>query len=232
MMRGALPQFSQVNPQFTEMVGWARPWDRSALRGKAFDAAQKLDPFTVAFPATGETVGDILFAESFQLKRTADWLATQVPPPPAPPTSRERIDAVLVRARQGDADAIAYEKALGAATDQDARRYLDEAASLGSVDAMEAAAEMAHAAKDTQSEMFWAETAANAGSVRAMKRLTAVLFDTGRVGEGITWLEKAGQAGDSDSYWMLAQMANQSGDHASAQRWADAGAQAMRNACA
>ena len=224
----ALPQFSQVNPQFTEMVGWVRPGDRAALRDKAFNAAQKLDPFTVAFRASGETVGDILFAESFQLERTADWLATPVPPPPPPPTSRERIDAVLERARQGDADAIAYEKALQAPTDQDARRYLDEAASLGSVDAMEAAAEMAHAAADTQSELFWAETGANAGSVRAMKRLTAALFDAGRVGEAIAWLEKAGRAGDPDAYWMLAQMANQGGDHASAQRWADVGAQAWQ----
>jgi len=227
----ALPQFSQINPQFVEMVGWARPHDRSALRDKAFDAAQQLDPFVVAFPASGETVGDILFAESFQLGRTADWLANPVPPPPPPPTARERIDAVVERARQGDADAVAYENALRAPTDEQARRYLDEAASLGSVDAMEAAAEMAHAAGDAQSELFWAETAANAGSIRAMMRLTAILFDTGRANEGIAWLDRAGQAGDPEAYWLLAKMANEAGDHASAQRWADVGARAGNAEC-
>jgi hypothetical protein len=190
----ALPAFQQSKPEFVELIGWARPADRIALREKAFEAAQQLPPQTVVFPMSGETIGNILLAESTALGRAVDWLANPAPLPTPPPTARARIDAVVERARHGDADAIAYEKALGATTDEESRRLLDEAASLGSVDAMEAAAEMAHSAGDTQSETFWAETAANAGSVTGMNRLAAIHFGAGRDNDAVPWFEKAGQA--------------------------------------
>lgn len=226
-----LPQFSQSNPDLVEMIGWSRPGDRVTMREKSFDAAQKLEPRQVVFPRTGETVGSILLSESIDMGRTVDWLANPGPPPPPVPTSRERIDAVIARAQQGDADAVAFEKALAAATDEESRRFLDEAASLGSVDAMEGAAEMAQAVGDAQSELFWSETAASVGSIKGMNRLVAILYGSGRVPEAVGWLQKAGQAGDDEAFALLARMADEDGDHAAAQQYAESGAQAGNAEC-
>jgi hypothetical protein len=226
-----LPQFRQSNPNFVELIGWARPADRATMREKSFEAVQHLEPRQVVFARSGETIGSILLSESTDMGRTVDWLASPVPPPPPVPTSRERIDAVIASAQQGDAEAVAFERALAAESDEESRRFLDEAASLGSVDAMEAAAEMAQAAGDGQSELFWAETAANAGSIKGMNRLVAILYGSGRVPEAVGWLQKAGQAGDDQAYALLARMANENGDHAAAQQWAEAGAQAGNAEC-
>jgi len=218
------PELSQKIPQFCEMVGWARPGDRAALRDKAFDAAQRLEASLMLFPFSNERVGEIVLTESVYLNRVADWLARTEPPPPAPPTTRERIDAVLERARAGDADAILYEKALTASTDEEARQLLEQAAMLGSVDAMEAAAEMCAATGNTQAEAFWAESAANAGSIKGMNQLAYICSGAGREAEAVSWLEKAGQAGDLRAFELLSKMTNQNGDHAAAERWAEAGA--------
>ena len=227
----ALPEFRQTNPNLVEMIGWARPADRATMRDKAFEAALHLDPRQVVFASSGDSVGTILLLESIALGRTVDWLSNPAPPPPPAPSSRERIDAVIRRARQGEADAIAFEKALAATSNEESRRFLEESASLGSIDAMEAAAEMAQAAGDTQSELFWAETAASAGSVRGMSRLVAILYDAGRIPEAVGWLERAGQAGDDKAYALLAQMASEDGDQDGAKRWADVGAQAGNPEC-
>lgn len=225
------PAFQQTNPRIIQMIGWARPEERRELRDRAFTAAQQLPPDTVIFPVTGESVGTYLLSESTALVRVVDWLANPVPPSLPGPTSRERLDAVIERSRRGDPDAVAFEKAIAAQSDEESRRLFDEAASLGSIDAMEAAAEMAYAAGDSQSELFWAETAANAGSVKGMNRLFAILFAAGRIDEANTWLERAGVAGDSDAYWMLARMANENGDHATALRWAEKGSVAGNAEC-
>jgi hypothetical protein len=81
----AFPQLQQTNPQFCELLGWARPGDRAVLRDKAFDAATRLPASLVVFPSSHETVGEILWSESIALQRPVDWLARTEPPPPAPP---------------------------------------------------------------------------------------------------------------------------------------------------
>src|SRR5215475_479775 len=54
----ALPQMRPVNPQFCEMLGWARASDRGVLRDKAFDAAARLPASLLVFPSSSrETVG-------------------------------------------------------------------------------------------------------------------------------------------------------------------------------
>jgi hypothetical protein len=229
----ALPQLRQVNPEFCEMLGWVRAGDRAALRDKAFDAAARLPASLLVFPSSSrETVGEILWTESIALERPADWLARIEPWPTASvPTARESVDAILGRARQGDSDAVLYEKALSAPTDAEALLYLEQAAMLGSVEAMEAAAEMCAAAGNVPAEQYWAEQGANAGSVKAMTRLAAICSGAGRDDEAITWTERAGEAGHPGALDVLAAMASNDADNPAAERWADIGARRGHPVC-
>lgn len=222
----ALPQLRQVNPQFCEMLGWARAGDRAALRDKAFDAATRLPASLLVFPSSSrDTVGEILWTESIALERPADWLARTEPwPTTSVPTARESVDAIVNRAQQGDPDAVLYEKALSAPTDTEALLYLEQAAMMGSVEAMEAAAEICAAAGDAQGERYWAEYGATAGSVTAMTRLAAIYSGAGRDDEAIAWTERAGEAGELGALEVLAALAGNADGHPAAERWADIGA--------
>lgn len=220
----ALPELGQSNPQFCELIGWARAGDRSVLRMKAFDAAHRLPASLVVFPGSRETVGQIHLTKSLQLNQPVDWLARTEAPPRGPVPLRDRIDAIITRARAGDADAILYEKALGAATDEESRGFLEQAGMLGNVDAMEAAMDMCAATGTTQPEAFWAESAAKAGSVKGMRQMASIESGAGREAEARDWLEKAGQAGDASAYELLSYVANSAGAHQASERYAELGA--------
>jgi hypothetical protein len=227
-MKTVLPEMAKSNPQTAQFWGRPRHGDIEALTKRAVHAAQQVDARQVVTPLYGQNAGSFLLNVP-QLKGTVvDVLAR-----PLDTVNRTRVelDAVLERARNGDPAAIAYENSLKTEDSAEMRRHLLESARLGSVEGLEAMAELAVADGDVEAEARWATSAANAGSSKAMMLLAGTLYRQGKIAESRDWFEKAAQAGAPDAYYLLGRIAAESDGDQAARRWFSLGADADHPAC-
>jgi hypothetical protein len=214
-------------PMAAATLGSAPDALRDELLGSALKACSELDPEQTVLPRIKVPVHNLQASWSKQLGRPVESIATPEP-------SGETVEKILVDAEGGDEAKqalVAGSVALGEGRHEEALRYFEHGAKLGSVDAMLGAAQVAVELSKPTVNHFWNEQAAAAGDTRGMFNLGIAAFDTNDLATANRWFQSAAQAGNSEAYAALIEVAERSGDDVAARRWAETGAQMNNPRC-
>lgn len=144
------------------------------------------------------------------------------------------MQAAIDQADAGDAASEARLRAIGAGLeghDERALELFEEAARLGSVEAMYEAGCMARDLGRPAETVRWFETAAAAGHRDAQYNLGSLAFNDGDLAAARRHWERAAEMGDPSAFAALTQLASDAGDDAAERRWAAAGADAGHPFC-
>jgi hypothetical protein len=158
-------------------------------------------------------------------------------PDPAEAANREVVDSMynlIVGDNSGDPASEHHKNGmlLWASGDGEAAlAALNEAAKLGSVQAMKDAGDLASEMGRQDESRFWFESAANAGDTAAMWNLAVFALDAGDLAKAAVWYQRSAEAGLADGYAALTQMASDRDDAAAERHWSKLGAEAGQTFC-
>lgn len=182
-----------------------------------------------AIAPPGQVMGDL---DNFLLVPPTPLFTAAVPAVPV--DDAQELNDLLRRAESGDEASIACVAGMHLhleGRNEEALAALEQAARLGSLDAMTTAAHVARELGRDSEAQFWLESAAQAGSHVAMFNMGLAAISNGDVPGAVVWYERSAEAGSLEALAALVQVANDCGDKDGERRWAERGSEAGHPFC-
>jgi TPR repeat protein len=162
---------------------------------------------------------------------------SMVDPLPNPDENAQVVDRVfetMKRAEAGDPASEHHMNGMALWANgrlEEAMSELEEAAKLGSAQAMKDAGDLAADMGQTDQARFWFESAANAGDSAAMWNMAVIAVNVGDLATAESWYLRSAEAGLTEGYAALTQLADDRGDEIAKKRWARLGAEQGQTFC-
>ncbi len=145
-----------------------------------------------------------------------------------------RMHDLVERAKSGDQASELHVRAIQVLDTGDQAsglELLEQAARLGSAQAMKDAGDVCTELGREFEAHSWFEAAARGGNAVAMYNLGALAIQADDRELAALWYQRAGEAGDPDGYAALTQLADEAGDPRGERHWARPGAEAGQPFC-
>jgi hypothetical protein len=224
----------QASPMAVAVLGKASPEQLDTILSEGFKACRGLDPEGEVIPGHPVKVADLERAWSQQLGRPVERLATQPSESDGTAGGSDVVREVLAEAEAGDESQQALVAAAVAQNEgrhEEALSYLEHGGTLGNVEAMLGAAQLARELGRAGVDRFWTEAAANAGSSVATFNMGLSALHDGDLEGASRWLQTAGSQGNAEAYAALIEVADRAQDASAQARWAETGAQMNHPRC-
>lgn len=146
----------------------------------------------------------------------------------------DHVQTVIAEADAGDAASQAYRQGLAASLSGDketALRHYEEAAQLGSLDAMFEAGCVNEQLGRVPASLFWWEKAARNGQAKSAWNLACSVLNQGDLPRARDWYQTAAELGDPRGFAALTELADRAGDAQAEMYWSQVGAEAGQPFC-
>lgn len=146
----------------------------------------------------------------------------------------EHVQTVIAAADAGDAASRAYRDGLVAHVSGDketALRHYEQAAQLGSVDAMFEAGGLNEELGRIPASIFWWQEATRRGQARSAWNLACGALKGGDLPSARKWYQTTAELGDNRGFAALTQLADEAGDPPAEFHWSQLGAEAEQPFC-